>query len=64
MEKKLLIAETEENGALAWLWMARPNAVPRAVSPHEVGHLPLDEWEIHGASRDAVKLWVTRHAEN
>ena len=55
----LFIAEQDEDGGVAWVWLWRPGF--RTAKPlMSRAELPetLDRAEFHGASRDEILAWI------
>ena len=55
----LFIAEQDENGGVAWVWLWHPGF--RTARPlMALADLPgnLDQAEFHGASRDEILAWI------
>jgi len=63
LPNRVLIAETDEHGNVAHVWVQRRTAcVPRAVRIEEIAdHLPLGaDVDVVGAPRSAVEAWMLR----
>ncbi|MEL7180102.1 MAG: hypothetical protein AAFN63_09745 [Pseudomonadota bacterium] len=58
MMKRLFIAETDENGALACVWVADPAARKLSVFDAKLHSDKLHTAEIAGASRRQIASWV------
>lgn len=54
----MLIAETDEKGAVVYVWQADHGKRPRPVSDAASCLASLDSFGIFGASKDAVRLWL------
>ena len=56
-----LVAETNENGAIDWVWHWRPHfAAAKPVSSFGDIAFGLGGAEFSGASREAILAWITR----
>ena len=63
LSKPMLIAETDEFGNVAHVWVQpKPSRVPRAVRVEEIpGHLPIaPDVDVIGAPRAAVEAWMLK----
>lgn len=58
MKKRVLIAETDEDGAVACVWVADPLVrAPRIFDPKLHG-AKLDSAEVSGAPKRQISAWV------
>lgn len=59
MARNVLIAETDETGAVAWVWRyAAFDRQPRPVAPGQSCGVDPHAADIHGAERGAVVSWL------
>lgn len=57
--KKYLIAETDEFGEVAWVWVSRGDTrKTRPLNRKDALSFELDDCEVTGASRAAVQAWL------
>ncbi|SIO33711.1 hypothetical protein SAMN05444722_1514 [Rhodovulum sp. ES.010] len=63
MAEQIVIAETDEHGAVAWLWLkgARDKA-PRPFDPAYDNEIDLGRAEVHGAHTGSVRAWLAAAA--
>ena len=55
----LLIAETGENGEVAWVWIKRKaERIPRPLRRSAGPKLSAEQFDVIGASRGAVLAWL------
>lgn len=54
-----LIAETGDSGEVVWVWVSNgTDRVARPLTPRRAASLHVDEAQVSGANRDAVKRWL------
>lgn len=61
MTRPLLIAETDGDGAVSWVWWSARDGMPRPIATGAALGLDPDRAEIHGADRASVLVWLRRH---
>jgi len=59
MMRTVLIAETDECGAVAWVWRSAPNdRIARPVWQGKLNIDDLDNTELHGAHQNEIVDWL------
>ena len=58
---KTLIAESDENGCLSWVWIwPEHQLTARPFDPEQDSLRTLGAFEVYGATRDQVVAWLAR----
>lgn len=58
MGKQVLVAETDENGAVACVWVAEPPTGRARIFDPKLHNLKLGSAECYGAPKDQIAHWV------
>ena len=59
MTRTVLIAETDEHGAVAWVWRFGPSdRVPYPVAAGTMNISELEDTEFHGARQNEIVDWL------